>query len=151
MVVTVTAEGAVSGFAAADADLFTPSAPLTEPLVDVGGPVAPPALAEVNEYNEEVDMRLLSPLLRLLLVTDSGLRAPRSGSADCLLASDILRSENRLGASYSSTADSLIVLLVPSVSRSLASLSFLLTLIVEEALLLIEGLGRGMEKETLSA
>ena len=112
----------------------------------VGGPVAPPALAEVKEYREDVDMRL-SPLVTLL-ATDSGRLDARSGT---LLVSLILLLNN-LGVSYSSTADSLIVLLVvPSANLSLASLSFLLKLIVLDALLLIDGRGRGREKLTLSA
>ena len=149
VVVTVTGLGAVSApaLAALDPDLWTLPSPLTEPLAEfVGGPVAPPALAEVKEYREDVDMRL-SPVVTLL-ATDSGRLDARSGT---LLVSLILLLNN-LGVSYSSTADSLIVLLVvPSANLSLASLSFLLKLIVLDALLLIDGRGRGREKLTLSA
>lgn len=59
--VTVTGDAPVSGLAAPDAERWRPSPPLTEPLVDVVvGFVIPPALAEVREYNEDVDMRLFS-------------------------------------------------------------------------------------------
>lgn len=139
----VTGEGAVSGFAAPDGDLWRAS-PLAE---FVGGPAAPPALAEVKEYKEDVDMRLFSPLVTLL-VTPSGRLVVKSGT---LLVSDILLPVNR-GVSYSSTADSLIVLdVVPSKNLSLASLSFLLADIVELPLELIDGLGRGREKDARSA
>ena len=59
--VTVIGDAAVSGLAAPEADRWMPSPPLTEPLADVVvGFVIPPALAEVREYKEEVDMRLFS-------------------------------------------------------------------------------------------
>jgi hypothetical protein len=85
----------------------------------------PPALAECNEYSDELDIRFDS-------VVDMAFDIAASGSGSCLVKSDVLPL-SILGVSDSSTAPSLVDVFVPSVQASDMSETEPLWLIVEDA------------------
>lgn len=71
----------------------------------------PPALADCNEYSDELDIRFDSD------VVDPAFDIAGSGSGACLVKSDVLPL-SILGVSDSSTAPSLMDVFVPSVQAS---------------------------------
>jgi hypothetical protein len=73
--------------------------PLSDPVADAPELGAPPALAEVNEYIDETDIRFVSKS-----------RIAGSGSWECLDSSAIMPGDN-LGVSKSSTAISSLLVL----------------------------------------
>lgn len=120
------------------------SDPATEAL-ELGIP--PPALAELNEYREDVDIRLMSAF-----VADAVLRIPGSGKGVFFVLSDMIAAAN-FGVSESSIADSSIEAVVPSVQACEASEAVLLRLVIEEACDVADKRpdSLGNEKLTLSA
>lgn len=86
----------------------------------------PPALADCNEYSDELDIRFDSD------VVDPAFDIAGSGSGACFVKSDVLPL-SILGVSDSSTAPSLMDVFVPSVQASDMSETEPLWLIVEDA------------------
>lgn len=72
--------------------------PPSEPLADAAELGAPPALAELNEYIDDTDMRFVS-----ISDMEGLLRRAASGNCECLDSSDMIPGDN-LGVSISSTA-----------------------------------------------
>lgn len=101
--------------------------PTSDPAAEAAELCTPPALAELKEYRDEVDMRLFSAL-----VLDPALRIAGSGSGTYFAGSDMFPASN-FGVSESSMAESLMEAVVPSVQASEASEAVLLWLVVEEA------------------